>query len=116
MKDPGDVLNGHTQQDLSPDGTSADNLTRTLNPNFPIFILPSLSFPASPAQIQLPSTQYLAATLCLRDGILALVLPRVAFCWLSSYQGLDGHQGKSRTWNLLTQENPGSPEHHLCPG
>lgn len=58
MKDPGDVLRGDTQQDLSPVTRSPRwghfrSSYRKLKPNFPIFILPSASFPPSPAQYQL---------------------------------------------------------------
>lgn len=57
MRDPGDVLDGDAQQNLSPASRSPrwDHLRssyRKLKPNFPTFILPSPSFQPSPAQQQ----------------------------------------------------------------
>lgn len=87
--------------------------------------LPSPQYPATPLvsvfPVSLPFPVWFPSPL----RIPALVLPRetqllangVAFCWLSSCQGLDGPQGEGRTWSreIITCGGSCSPKRLQVP-
>lgn len=87
--------------------------------------LPSPQYPATPLvsvfPVSLPFPVWFPSPL----WIPALVLPRetqllangVAFCWLSSCQGLDGPQGEGRTWSreIITCGGSCSPKRLQVP-